>query len=152
MKFLIFILTITTLLFSEKIEISSSEIKTKNLKKELQFIGRAKVKKEKDWIEADKIIVYFNDNNKTKKYVAIGRVLFEFRNSKRYLKGRANRVTYYPKQSLYILRGKATINDILNKRYLRGDKITLDTNSNDFHIIGKKKKPVIFTFELEEKK
>ena len=55
-------------------------MKAENLKKEVHFIGNAKVKKSEDWIHADKIIVYFDDKNETKMYKAIGKVTFEFKN------------------------------------------------------------------------
>jgi len=153
----ILILTLTQLLFTsavfaEKIVVTSTSMKAENLKKEVHFIGDAKVKKSEDWIHADTIIVYFDDNNETKMYKAIGKVTFEFKNEKGHYKGNAEKVTYYPQKSFYILTGKAKVDDIMNKRQVKGDEITLDMITGDSQVKGSKKKPVKFIFTTEEDK
>lgn len=154
---LIFALILTQLLFTqsllaEKIEVTSIKMKAENLKKEVHFIGNAKVKKSGDWIHANKIIVYFDDNNNTKMYKAIGKVTFEFKNEKGHYKGKSNNVTYYPQKSFYILNGKAKVDDIKNKRQVKGDEITLDMITGDSQVKGSNKKPVKFIFTTEDKK
>ena len=153
----ILILTLTQLLFTgsvfaEKVEITSTSMKAENLKKEVHFIGNAKVKKSEDWIHADKIIVYFNDKNETKMYKAIGKVTFEFKNEEGHYKGKSEKVTYYPQKSFYVLTGKAKVDDVKNKRQVKGDEITLDMVTGDSEVKGSKKKPVKFIFTTEEKK
>ena len=153
----ILILTLSQLLFTgsvfaEKVEITSTSMKAENLKKEVHFIGNAKVKKSEDWIHADKIIVYFNDKNETKMYKAIGKVTFEFKNEEGHYKGKSEKVTYYPQKSFYVLTGKAKVDDVKNKRQVKGDEITLDMVTGDSQVKGSKKKPVKFIFTTEEKK
>ncbi len=153
----ILILTFTLLLFTgsvfaEKVEVTSTSMKAENLKKEVHFIGNAKVKKLEDWIHADKIIVYFNENNETKMYKAIGKVTFEFKNEKGHYKGKSEKITYYPQKSFYVLTGKAKVDDIRNKRQVKGDEITLDMLTGDSQVKGSEKKPVKFIFTTEESK
>lgn len=127
-------------------------MKAENLKKEVHFLGNAKVKKLEDWIHADKIIVYFNDQNETKMYEAIGKVTFEFKNEKGHYKGKSEKVTYYPQKSFYVLSGKAKVDDVMNKRQVKGDEITLDMVTGDSQVKGSKKKPVKFIFTTDESK
>lgn len=150
-KIILFLL-LTYVLFAEKVEITSLNMKAEELKKEIHFIDDVKVKQFKDWLHADKVIVYFDENNETKMYEAIGRVTFEFNREKGLYKGSADNVKYYPFKSQYILSGKAVIDDLLNKRHVNGDVITLDMTTGDAVVTGNKKKPVKFIFDMEEKK
>ncbi len=154
MKFLkiILIISMTMTLFAEKVEITSDSMKAENLKKEVHFIGNVKVKQLKNWLHGDKIIVYFDENNQTKMYEATGSVTFEFQEEKSFYKGSADKVTYYPKKSQYILTGKAIIDDVLNKRHVNGDLITLNMITGNANVQGNKKKPVKFIFDMEKSK
>jgi len=145
-------LLFTGALFAEKVEVTSTSMKAENLKKEVHFIGNAKVKKENDWINADEIIVYFDDSNETKMYKAIGNVTFEFKNEKGHYKGKSDKITYYPQKSFYVLKGKANVNDVINKRQVKGDEIILNMLTGDSGVKGSNKKPVKFIFTTEESK
>lgn len=142
----------TQILFAEKVEITSDSMNAIDLKKEVHFIGNAKVKQLKDWIHANTIIVHLNEENQAKMYEAIGDVTFEFQNEKGHYLGSSNSVKYYPLTSLYVLKGNADVDDKLNKRTVKGDKITVDMTTGNSKVIGSKKKPVTFTFDMEKKK
>ena len=154
MQFLkiIFIMSFSLLLFAEKVEISSDSMEAKNLKKEIHFLGNVKISQLKNYLSGDKVIVYFNDNNKTKMYEAIGNVNFEFIKDKSHYKGSAKRVIYYPLKSVYILKEKALIDDLINKRHINGNEIMLNMLTGKINIKGSKKKPVKFIFDMENKK
>ncbi len=139
-------------LFAEKVEITSDSMKAENLKKEVHFIGNVKIKQLNNWLHGDKVIVYFDENNETKMYEAMGTVTFEFIKEKSFYKGSADKVTYYPKKSQYILTGKAVIDDLINKRHINGDEITLDMLTGNANVKGNKKKPVKFIFDMESSK
>jgi len=111
-----------------------------------------KIKQSENWIHGDNVIVYFDDNNETNKYVAMGKVTFEFRKEKSFYKGKAKTVTYFPKKSQYLLEGKAVIDDKINKRHVAGDNIIFDMLTGNAKVQGSSKKPVKFTFDMEEKK
>jgi len=139
-------------LFAEKVEVTSDSMKAEDLKKEVRFIGDVTVKQLKNWLHGDKVIVYFDENNETKMYEAIGSVTFEFIQKESFYKGSADKVTYYPTKSQYILTGKAIIDDLINKRHVNGDEITLDMITGNAKVKGNKKKPVKFIFDMENKK
>ncbi len=143
---------LTQAIFAEKVEITSTSMKAENLKKEVHFIGDAKVKKLDDWLHADRVVVYFDENNETKMYEAIGSVTFEFKNEARHYTGSAEKVSYYPLKSFYVLRGKAVIDDLINKSHVDGDEIMLDMLTGNASVKSNKKKPVKFIIEMKDDK
>jgi len=149
---IVFLIFFTGLLFAEKVEVTADAMKAQNVQKEVQFIGNVTVKQSKNKLHGDKVIVYFDDNNQTNKYEAIGSVTFEFKKEKSFYKGSADKVTFYPTRSQYILTGKAVIDDLINKRHLNGDKIVLDMKTGNANVQGNRKKPVKFIFDMENAK
>ncbi len=140
-------------LHAEKVEVTSDSMKAIDLKKEVHFIGNVTVKQLESWLHGEKVIVYFDENNETKMYEATGHpVTFEVKEKKGFYKGSALNVKYYPVTSKYVLSGKAVIDDILNKRHVNGNVITLDMTTGNAAVKGTKKKPVKFIFDMEKKK
>ncbi|MCB4747950.1 MAG: LptA/OstA family protein [Sulfurovum sp.] len=155
MKYIIILLTAVlghSLLFAESVQITSDTMKIIDLKKEIHFTGNTKVIQMKNWIYADEIIVYLNQNNKTKKYEAIGSVTFELQYKNTFYKGSAQKITYLPKNATYILKGEVAIEDLVNKSYINGDEVILNMHTGNGDIKGKKKKPVKFIFNLEKRR
>jgi len=141
----------STLLFAQKVEISSDTMKAHEQKKEIHFIGNVYIHQNESWLRGDKVIVYFTKNNKTDRYEAIGDVTFEFKDERGHYKGKAHTAIYYPAKSKYILKDKAEITDILNSRQLEGSEIILDMKTGNASVKGGKKKPVKFIFDAEKK-
>ena len=154
MKFLKIVLWVLLIvnIYAEKVNVTSTTMTAEDLKKEVHFMGNAKVVQGKSWIHGDEIVVYFDENNETKKYEAIGKVTFEFDQEKNFYKGSADKVTYFPVESKYILTGHAIVDDIINKRHVNGDEIILDTVTGNANVKGSKNKPVKFIFNTKEKK
>jgi len=148
---MILLMLLAVSLWGEKVQITSDRMKAIDKKKEIHFIGNAKVTQLKDWIHGNEIIIYFDENNETKKYVAKGKVTFELHQKDALYKGKADKVTYFPKKSEYILTGKAVIDDLINKRHVNGDEIVLNTLTGDANVKGNRKKPVKFIFDMEKK-
>ena len=146
------LLLLSSTSYAEKVEITSDSMEAGDMKKEVHFIGHVKIKQSQNWLHGDKVIVYFDENNETKKYEAIGSVKFEFRKEKSFYKGSAHKVTYFPKKSQYLLEGKAVIDDKINKRHVNGDKIIFDMLTGNARVKGSSKKPVKFIFDMQEKK
>jgi len=154
LKFLKIVLWVllTINIYAEKVNVTSTTMTAEDLKKEVHFMGNAKVVQGKSWIHGDEIVVYFDENNETKKYEAIGKVTFEFDQEKNFYKGSADKVIYFPVKSKYILTGHAIVDDIINKRHVNGDEIILDTVTGNANVKGSKNKPVKFIFNTKEKK
>lgn len=124
LKILLFFI-LTQALFAEKLEVTSSSFKVGN--QEIHFIGNAKIQINDSWLHAERVIVYFDENNETERYEAIGLVTFEFKNKKHSFKGRANKVTYNMLSSRYVLKGKASIDShFFINPHISGDEIILN--------------------------
>ncbi len=143
------------ILHAEKVEVTSDSMKAEELKKEVHFIGNVTVKQVESRLHGDRVIVYFDENNETRMYEAIGKknaVSFEVKEKKGFYKGSAMNVKYYPVTSKYVLTGKAVIDDLLNKRHVNGDVIILDMITGNAMVKGSREKPVKFIFDMEKKK
>jgi lipopolysaccharide export system protein LptA len=138
MKFLkiILFLTLTQALFAERMEITSAFMET--VDQEVHFIGNTKIKIDDSWLHADKVVVYLDENNETRMYEASGLVRFEINNDKHSFKGRANKLIYDKWKSIYVLKGKAVIddNDFMLRRHIKGDKITLNMMTGKVDVKG----------------
>jgi len=150
-KTLLFI-CLTSTLFAERLEIASVSMKAMDSNNEIHLIGNVKIKEADSWLHGDEVIVYFNENNKTNKYEAVGSVKFKVKKEENNYKGSANKVIYYPLTSKYILTGKAIVHDLANKRDLAGDEITINVETGIVHVKGSEKRPIILILETEEKK
>ena len=145
------ILAFTFVLSAQQVEITAMEMSATQMSKEIHFIGSAKVVQGDDWILADEIVVYFDENNQTKSYQAKGHVRFELKEGGSHYKGKAQKVTFYPQKSLYKLQGNAVIDDLLENRHIVAERITLDVKTGKASVVGKKKRPVKFIFDTEQK-
>ena len=148
---ILFLLSLSNVLFAEKVEIVSDSMQAIDTEKKVLFEGHVKLKQDENYIHSHKVIVYFNENNETNQYEAVGNVNFKFKQKKSHYKGHANRVIYYPLTSKYILMGKASIDDLINNRHIDGEKIVLDMKSGNASVRGNRKKPVKFIFDMEKK-
>ena len=54
-------------------------------------------------------------------------------------------------KSLYVLKGKAIIDDLIKKSHVDGDEIMLDMSTGSVDVKGSSKKPVKFIFDMEDK-
>ena len=152
MKKLFFLTIIPFFLFAEKVEITSKSFYAKDMEKRVHFVDNVLVKQGKSWIHSDEVVVYFDDNNETIQYDAIGRATFEIIREENHYKGKAEKVTYYPKQSKYLFAGNAVIDDLINKRHVAGNTVVINTITGEADVKGDSKKPVKFIFDAGKKK
>jgi len=151
---LLFPLLVLLPLSAEKVEVTSDTMKAEELKKEVHFTGNVTIKQLESSLHCERVIVYFDDRNRTRMYEAEGNgtpVTFEVKEKKGFYKGRALNVKYYPLTSKYVLTGKAVIDDLINRRHVNGDVITLDMTTGNAAVKGSRKKPVKFIFDMEKK-
>jgi len=146
-----FLLLFPFLLYAERVEVTSEYFYAKDSDKQAHFIDNVLVKQGKSWIHSDKLIVYFDDNNETIQYDAIGKATFEVFENESHYKGKADKVSYYPKISEYLFAGQAVIHNIEKDRHIKGNIIVVNTLSGDADVKGDNKKPIKFIFNTETK-
>ena len=152
MKKLILLLILPFLLYAEKVEVTSKNFYAKDSENQAHFIDDVLVKQGKTWIHSDELIVYFDDNNETIQYDAAGNATYEIFKEQNHFKGSANKVTYYPKSSKYLMAGNAVVHDIAKDRHVKGNTILVNTLTGDSVVKGNGKKPIKFIFDTGSKK
>lgn len=139
------------LLSAEKVEVTSEYFYAKDSENQAHFIENVLVKQGKSWIHSDRLIVYFDENNETIQYDAIGKATFEVFEHDSHYKGKSNKVSYYPKISEYLFAGNAIIDNLTKDRQVKGNTIVINTITGNANVKGDKKKPIKFIFDTEKK-
>jgi len=149
---MILLLILPFLLYAEKVEVTSKNFYAKDAENQAHFIDDVLVKQGESWIHGDELIVYFDDNNETIQYDVIGNTTFEIIREQSHLKGKAEKITFYPKSENYLLAGNAVVNDIAKDRHVKGNTIVVNTITGESKVRGSIKKPIKFIFDTEKKK
>ena len=139
---------LTVLIYAQKVQITSESFYAKDAEKQVHFINDVLVKQGKSWIHSDKVIVYFDDNNQTIQYDAIGNATYEVYKEKIHYKGHSDKVTYYPETSVYMFTGDAVIDDISNNRQINGNIVVVNAITGDADVKSTSKTPVKFIFDI----
>lgn len=154
MKYIKFILLCSffSSLYAAEVHVSADKFFADETKRISVFTGNVKVVKEKDNLSAQKISIDFDDKKQPIRYIATGdsKVNMEVNGKKYY--GEAEKMTYEPSKSLYILEKKAFLYDIGSDKKVYGDYIRVDQISGHYEVDGKGKNPVKFIFKVEDQK
>ena len=152
-QFYIFsILCCTSTLFADFVDIEADHFYANDINQVAYFEGHAHIKQAKNEFNASKIVVYFNQQKEATKYEAIGNVKFDLTETRIHYKGQAQKVKYSPKHSKYFFSGSVILEDLTNNRIIRAETISLDLKTGLADIKGKRKKPVHFRFEIEDRR
>jgi len=157
-KKLLIILSLTILLFSDTVtvDITADKFVSNKSKNITIFTGNVKMIKQKDFIICDKLTIKTlpsknNQETIAEEYIAIGNASFSLTSLTSVIKGKGDKIHYYPLDFKYIVVGNGYLEDIKDGRVLIGDKIFLDEKSGNANIEGQKDKPVKFTFKMKVK-
>jgi len=150
--FISYILTLAIYATSQNLEITADKFTHIESENKAIFEGHAIAKDGKSSVRADRFIIYLDKNNKAKKYNALGHVKFEIIKPNQHVKGRCDSLIYKVAREIYILKGHAYLEDILNKRTMSGDELYLDNLKKEAKAKSDHKKPVKFIFQLKDVK
>lgn len=116
------------------------------------FTGNVKIEKGNDELNASKVVIHVDKNRKPSKYIAEGNVSFYIRteNNDTY-KGRAQKAVFVPAEKLYRFYTDVHLRQINRHKEINGDEVVLDALKGRAIAKGAEKKPVIMTFQLEDK-
>ena len=135
----------------EVVEITSMNFEANEKKLISVFSGNVFVKKGKDTIKAQKLIVKFDSDKKPQKYEAVGNVKFKIMmDQNKTYEGKAGKIIYFPKKAKYIFQKDVYVVQLPEMRKIYGEKIIVDKSSGQAIVTGKKNKPVKFIFKIEE--
>ena len=157
MKFFILLFLLVGLVYAnEELIIDANHFEADDKQGIAIFTGNVKVKKVKDTLNSEKLVVLMTKNNKNeqtpKKYTATGNVDFTvLSNEKEYL-GKGDMVVYEPLESRYTIIGNGYLEEKIDGRILYGEKIYLDEITGKAKVVGDDNKPVRFMMKLQDKK
>jgi len=150
--FLTLILVFITLQAEQKVEVKAESFEADEKKNITIFRGDVTLTKGDDSLIADKVTIFFDKSKKPLHYEASGNVRFKVSvNEKGLYEGKSDKLVYEPLKNSYNLFGNVQVEDVTSERKLIGNEIMLDLDNGHAKVIGKKKKPVIMTFSIEEK-
>ena len=117
------------------------------------FKGNVKIQKGSDELNASIVTVYTDAKHKPTKYIAKGNVSFYIKTeSKSIYKGKAQKAIFIPNKSEYHFYKNVHIEQVDEKKEINGEEVIISTIEGRARAKGGKNKPVIMTFEIEEKK
>lgn len=151
-RLILYIFLPISLLMADIVDIKADHFYANDITHEAYFEGNAKIKQGSNEFNASKITVYFNDQKKAERYVATGKVKFDLTEKEIHYAGQTDSVTYAPRSSKYIFEGNVVLKDLTNNRIIKAESVSLDLKTGLADIKGKKKKPVHFRFEIEDRK
>jgi len=142
-------------LFTKEIEVTSKQFEGDQSKGISIFSGDVVVKRAKDYIKADKVIVTTDKKKKPTKLEFFGSnnhqidFTINYENNISY-KGKTDKIEYYPITREYILTGNVSVEGIVEKRKIYGEKIVLEQVNKKAKIFGTDNRPARFIFEVNE--
>ena len=143
---------IASLLWSaENLEVTADRFTHLEKEQKAIFEGHARASQGKSRIDARKFIINFDKKGNARIYQAIGGVRFEIvKAPERHIKGRCERLVYRISEDTYRLVGHAYVNDLVNRRIMKGEEIYLDNKKGLASAKSGKKGPVKFVFPMKD--
>lgn len=145
-------LVLSTCAFAENVEVTAEKFFADEKKKVSIFEGKVNVKKGSDTLNAQKVVIEFDDKKQPLRYIATGDAKVNMKMSGKKYYGEAEKMTYEPTKNLYTLEKKAFLHELETDKKVYGDYIRADQNSGQYEVDGKGKAPVKFIFKLEDEK
>jgi lipopolysaccharide export system protein LptA len=143
---------LVTPFYAAQVEVTAEKFFADEKKKISTFEGNVVVIKESDKLTANKVLIEFDDKKQPLRYIALGNAhVAMLMNGKKYI-GEAEKMTYEPNQSTYVLEKKAFLHEIETDKKVYGDYIKADQISGQYEVDGKGKAPVKFIFKVEDQK
>ncbi|WP_221272475.1 lipopolysaccharide transport periplasmic protein LptA [Helicobacter sp. NHP19-012] len=135
----------------ETLEVTADKFLANDQKKTTIIQGNVHIKKGKDTLTANKVIIYTNNKRKPTKYEAIGDVHFHlFTEDGREVKGHSDRLIYDALKQEYRLLQNAVVNEVGKVNSVKGEEIILSKEHGYADVLGGKDKPATFIFDMED--
>src|SRR3989339_1279328 len=142
-----------TLTWGEELKVISDNFKGDQLKGISIFTGNVKVTKGLDELNATKVTIYSDKENKPIKYLAEGDVSFYIVTElKERYKGKSQTAIYLPDKSEYHFYKKVDLIRLDDFRRVKGDKVVVNSIVGNASAESANDEPVVMTFTVQDKK
>lgn len=141
-------------LLAEQLKIVSINFSANEKKGITTFEGDVKITKGRDELNASKVTVFTDPDRNPYRYEAEGDVSFfiDLPENNATYKGDAGKVVYMPLKQEYQFYEDVHLYQLGTDRRVFGEEVILNAKDGNAKAAGKKKKPVIMYFNIEEKK
>ncbi len=138
---------------SEELKVISDNFKGDQRQGVSVFNGNVKVTKGKDELNASKVTIYTDKENKPTKYLAEGDVTFYIvtEMNEKY-KGKSQTAIFLPNENEYQFFTKVDLIRIDDYRRVKGDKVVVNTIHGHASAESANNEPVVMTFTIQDKK
>jgi len=157
-SFLALLLLFTFSSAEEYLNIDADFFEADEKKQQMYFKGNVKMTKKKDLLTSKHLLIN-TEASKTDKskqvpkdYVATGNVKFTIYTNDNLLKGKGDKVYYYPNEQKYVIVGNGYLEDKKEGKKVSADKIYIDEKTGYSKVDSVSNKPVKFRLKLDEKK
>lgn len=137
---------------AEELKVISDNFKGDQKKGIAIFTGNVKVTKGSDELNASKVTIYTDKENKPTKYLAEGDVSFYIvTEQKEKYRGKAQTAIFLPNESEYHFYKKVDLIRLDDYRRVRGDKVVVNTVQGNAAAESAQDEPVVMTFTIQDK-
>ena len=153
MRLFLLLSIFTAILFAEELKISANSFEADEKRGVSVFNGNVSITKGTDEMNASKVTIYIDQERHPTKYIAEGDVTFFITtedNSS--FRGKAMSAVFSPNEQEYKFSGDVELYQINEKKKIVGNEVLVNMLKGTAIAQGKKNRPVIMIFELEEKK
>jgi len=117
------------------------------------FKGNVQIQKGADELNASTVTIYTDAKRKPTKYVATGNVSFYIKTeNKSIYKGKSGKAIFVPAKNEYHFYRDVHIEQLDEKKEINGEEVVISTVEGKARAKGGDSKPVMMTFEIEDKK
>lgn len=137
---------------AEELKVISDNFKGDQKKGIAIFTGNVKVTKGSDELNASKVTIYTDKENKPTKYLAEGDVSFYIvTEQKEKYRGKSQTAMFLPNESEYHFYKKVDLIRLDDYRRVRGDKVVVNTVQGNAAAESAQDEPVVMTFTIQDK-
>lgn len=138
---------------AEELKVISDSFKGDQRQGVSVFTGNVKITKGKDELNASKVTIYTDKENKPTKYHAEGDVSFYIvTEMEEKYKGKSQTAIYLPNENEYQFFKKVDLIRIDDYRRVKGDKVVVNTIHGHASAESANDEPVVMTFTIQDKK
>lgn len=154
-QILLLTIFLSSALLAKELKVVADNFTADEIKGISIFTGHVNIQRYHDELNATKVTIYTDKNNKPTKFVAVGDVAFKVETEKKAkYAGVAQKVIYLPLKKEYRFYKNVHLKQINEKKEILGDEVILNSIDGKAKAKGLKKAPVIMIFDMkdEEKK
>ena len=152
-KIIFLTIFLITTLFSQELKVKANLFNADQKRGISTFEGNVNIVRANDELNASKVTIYTDSNQKPIKFVAEGGASFNIETLEGAVyKGKAEKVIYLPQKKEYHFFKDIHLKQINEKKEIIGEEVILKTIEGKAYAKGANKEPVIMIFDMPEDK